>query len=140
MGAHTDFGTLTILFNRLGGLQVLPPEEDEWLYVQPIPGHAIVNLGDALTKFSHRLLRSNIHRVVAPPGKQAELTRYSLVYFSRPQDDVLLKTLESSVIPPLMDGEVEEEVDSKTWVLRRAFGNRVGGKMKNVEGGEKVRL
>ena len=42
---------MTILFNRLGGLQVLPPGEGaEWCYVKPLAGHAIVNLGDAMVK------------------------------------------------------------------------------------------
>ena len=46
--AHTDFGTLSFLHNRLGGLQVLPPGSTNWYYVRPIPGHAICNVGDAL--------------------------------------------------------------------------------------------
>ncbi|KAJ5213682.1 hypothetical protein N7449_000851 [Penicillium cf. viridicatum] len=95
LGQHTDFGSVTVLFNRLGGLQVLPPGADaEWVYVRPLPGHAIVNLGDAMVKFTNGLFRSNIHRVVAPPGLQAESTRYSLVYFARPEDSVMLRRLE----------------------------------------------
>ncbi len=68
------------LHNRLGGLQVLLPGTDEWKYVkvriqftsprhvglpfQPIPGHAICNIGDAMAIFSAGILRSNLHRVV----------------------------------------------------------------------------
>lgn len=126
LGEHTDFGSVTVLFNRLGGLQVLLPGRDaEWCYVKPLQGHAIVNLGDAMVKFTNGVLRSNIHRVVAPPGEQAAHTRYSLVYFSRPEDDVLLKRLEGSdAIPPLGEGQVEEEINSKEWVIRRALGHR----------------
>lgn len=126
LGEHTDFGSITVLFNRLGGLQVLPPGEDaEWVYVRPLPGHAIVNLGDAMVKFTNGLLRSNIHRVVAPPGAQGDYTRYSLVYFSRPEDTVPLKRLEGSdLIPTLDDGVVEEDINSKDWILRRALGRR----------------
>jgi isopenicillin N synthase-like dioxygenase len=128
LGEHTDFGSVTILFNRLGGLQVLPPGQDtEWCYVRPLPGHAIVNLGDAIVKFTNGLLRSNIHRVVSPPGIQGDSTRYSLVYFSRPEDDVILKRLDGSkVVPPLADGEQEEVINSKDWIIRRALGKRVG--------------
>lgn len=127
LGQHTDFGSVTVLFNRLGGLQVLPPGADaDWVYVRPLPGHAIVNLGDAMVKFTNGLLRSNIHRVVAPPGLQAESTRYSLVYFSRPEDSVLLRRLEgSSLIPAVEDGQAEEEINSKDWIIRRALGRRV---------------
>lgn len=127
LGEHTDFGSVTILFNRLGGLQVLPPGADaEWQYVRPLPGHAIVNLGDAMVKFTNGLLRSNIHRVVSPPGPQADSTRYSLVYFARPEDDVPLRRLEgSSRIPELEEGVVEEAINSKDWIIRRALGRRV---------------
>ncbi|KAJ5246327.1 hypothetical protein N7468_001310 [Penicillium chermesinum] len=127
LGQHTDFGSVTILFNRLGGLQVLPPGKDaEWVYVRPLPGHAIVNLGDALVKFTNGLLRSNIHRVVAPPGAQADSTRYSLVYFARPEDTVMLRRLEGSdMIPPLVDGQTEEHINSKDWIIRRALGRRI---------------
>ena len=122
-----------MLFNRVGGLQVLPPGEgeEEWVYVRPLPGHAIVNLGDAMVKFTNGLLRSNIHRVVSPPGEQAACTRYSVVYFARPEDDVLLRRLEGSPLIPELDGTEEEEINSKDWVLRRALGRR--GDVKSVD-------
>ncbi|KAJ5098326.1 hypothetical protein N7532_005327 [Penicillium argentinense] len=127
LGQHTDFGSVTVLFNRLGGLQVLPPgAEAEWVYVRPLPGHAIINLGDAMVKFTNGLFRSNIHRVAAPPGIQGDSTRYSLVYFARPEDDVMLRRLDgSNLIPPIEDGQVEEEINSKDWIIRRALGRRV---------------
>lgn len=127
LGQHTDFGSVTILFNRLGGLQVLPPGADaEWVYVRPLPGHAIVNLGDAMVKFTNGLFRSNIHRVVAPPGEQGNSTRYSLVYFARPEDSVMLRRLDgSAIIPALVKGQVEEDINSKDWIIRRALGRRV---------------
>lgn len=127
LGQHTDFGSVTVLFNRLGGLQVLPPGEDaEWVYVRPLPGHAVVNLGDAMVKFTNGLFRSNIHRVVAPPGAQGDSTRYSLVYFARPEDSVMLRRVDGSdLIPPIGDGQVEEEINSKDWIIRRALGRRV---------------
>ncbi|KAG4431665.1 hypothetical protein IFR05_012848 [Cadophora sp. M221] len=127
LGKHTDFGSITILFNRLGGLQILPPpsltpagQEPQWTYVKPLPGHCIVNLGDAMVKFTNGLLRSNIHRVVSPPGEQAKETRYSLVYFARPEEDIILRRLEGSdVIPEL---EVEEEaMSSKEWIKLQAM-------------------
>ncbi len=126
LGEHTDFGSVTVLFNRLGGLQVLPPGKDaDWCYVKPLPGHAIINLGDAMVKFTNGRLRSNIHRVNAPPGVQGDCTRYSLVYFNRPENEVMLRRLEGSdKIPPLMDGEVEEVINSQDWIIRRALGKR----------------
>jgi isopenicillin N synthase-like dioxygenase len=115
--------------------------EQDWAYVRPLPGHAIINLGDALVMFTKGVLRSNVHRVVAPPGRQAEVTRFSLVYFSRPEDDVVLKPLrESALIRERCEDMVEEEeVDSKTWILRRAFGRRIGGKWEITVGTEDAR-
>jgi len=145
LGEHTDFGSVTVLFNRLGGLQVKLPKgiepvapsgsfpapsevenrlcRDGWTYVKPLPGHCVINLGDALVKFSSNTLRSNIHRVVAPPGEQGSATRYSLVYFCRPGDDVILKSMVEGG-----DVEGEEEVTAKEWILRRALGRRGAGK------------
>ncbi|KAG6863603.1 hypothetical protein C0991_004725, partial [Blastosporella zonata] len=34
IGSHTDFGSLSFLHNRLGGLQVLVPGVDTWQYVK----------------------------------------------------------------------------------------------------------
>lgn len=105
--------------------------------MRPLPDHAIVNLGDAMVKFSNGLLRSNIHRVVAPPGAQGRQTRYSLVYFSRPGDEVLLRRLEGSggVIPELGEGEGEEEVCAKEWIIRKAMEKRVGSTKEGREEG-----
>ncbi|KAH8812916.1 oxidoreductase [Xylogone sp. PMI_703] len=120
LGEHTDFGSLSLLFNRLGGLQVLPPNETEWRYVLPVKGHAIINLGDAMVKFTNGLFRSNIHRVVKPPGAQGSLTRVSLVYFMRPEDNAILGRLEgSSSIPSLTAGKEEEKILARDWIQRR---------------------
>lgn len=143
LGEHTDFGSVTVLFNRLGGLQVhLPPHispippaatspptlenplcKDGWCYVRPLPAHVVINLGDALVKFSNGALRSNTHRVVAPPGGQGAATRYSLVYFCRPGDDVVL----SGLVEGVGGEEGEEGVTAKEWILRRALGRREQG-------------
>ena len=131
---HTDFGTLTILMNWLGGLQIrLPPAvsaTEDWVYVKPIPGHAVVNLGDACVKFTAGILRSNIHRVVPPPAPQDNITRNSLVYFSRPEDKVVLKRLKGGLIDrqPLTEAERKggEEMTAQEWTLRRSVGDLKG--------------
>lgn len=127
---HTDYGSVTLVFNRLGGLQVFsPPGTDaQWLYVKPLPGHAIVNIGDAMVKFINGLLRSNLHRIVSPPGEQANFTRYSLLYFCRPDNDVLLRRLEGSSRIAVLEKDVEEEeINAEDWVLRRGLTGRADG-------------
>ncbi|KAJ5238357.1 1-aminocyclopropane-1-carboxylate oxidase [Penicillium chermesinum] len=131
MGGHSDFGSVTVLFNRLGGLQILPPgtparDDSKWLWVRPLPNHCIINLGDALVKFTNGLLRSNIHRVMAPPGDQGDLTRYSVIYFSKPLHGTLMKRLDGSdVIPPLSAEQIEEDISSQEWGKRRLLGPRL---------------
>lgn len=59
--SHTDFGSVTILFNWLGGLQIESRTEGrvgEWEWVKPMPGHAIINLGELAWDFSLNLCLS----------------------------------------------------------------------------------
>ena len=68
----------------------------------------------------------------------------SLVYFSRPEDDILLKPLtESEVIRKAheeLGGKEEEDVTAKEWILRRALQRRVGGDYGKSEGTEGGRV
>ncbi|TBU29791.1 Clavaminate synthase-like protein [Dichomitus squalens] len=125
IGAHTDFGTLTFLHNRLGGLQVMPPGSQEWLYVKPLPGHAICNIGDALSIFSGGILRSNLHRVMPPPGHQSRYERYSVAFFTRPNNNTILRPLtdKSRLIADAAAKNPREEFSSGAtageWTARR---------------------
>jgi isopenicillin N synthase-like dioxygenase len=95
--------------------------------VKPLLEHAVINLGNTIVKFTNSLLRSNIHRVISPPGLQADYTRYSLIYLNRPKDDVLLRQLKGSErIPPLAEGVVGDAVTSKDRIIRRALSSRPG--------------
>lgn len=121
---HTDYGSVTVLFNILGGLQILPEEKEaiqgNWQWVKPVAGCAIVNLGDAMAKFTNGLLRSPMHRVTYAPGDQSKLTRYSLAYFVRPEDTCVMKRLEGSdLIPNLEHGEEEQDVTAVEWIKIR---------------------
>ncbi|KAI0454621.1 oxidoreductase [Xylaria acuta] len=93
---HTDFGTITLLANVLGGLQVLrpggsPDDDSAWLWVRPQPGCLIVNLGDAMAQWTGGLLRSNVHRIRYPPGEQRFLDRYSVAILARPERDASMR-------------------------------------------------
>ncbi|KZT65767.1 Clavaminate synthase-like protein [Daedalea quercina L-15889] len=140
LSAHTDFGSLSFLHNHLGGLQVLAPGTDKWQYVKPLPGHAICNVGDSLHIFSGGILRSNMHRVVAPPKEQAKFERYSLVFFTRASDSAELRALVDA--SPLIAGAVAKTsnaqarfwpgVTAKEWLQRRVRNQRI----KNFSGPE----
>ncbi|GMF79083.1 unnamed protein product [Aspergillus oryzae] len=84
--AHTDMGTLTVVFTKNEGLQVFEPQTEQWYYIKPRPGHAVVNVGDSLRFLSNGALASNLHRVV-PPANPEGLDKFSCIYFLRPEFD-----------------------------------------------------
>jgi isopenicillin N synthase-like dioxygenase len=57
MPAHTDWGTLTILFqDEVGGLECLEREGGEFVKVGWVDGAVVMNLGDALGRWSNGML------------------------------------------------------------------------------------
>ncbi|KAJ4391306.1 hypothetical protein N0V93_004923 [Gnomoniopsis smithogilvyi] len=84
-GAHSDYGSITLLFqDSAGGLQVQSPS-GEYVDATPIENTCVVNAGDLLARWSNDTIKSTIHRVVEPPRKTAEHPpRYSIAYFCNP--------------------------------------------------------
>lgn len=94
-GAHTDYGTLTILRAEAvaGGLQVRA-RSGEWLDVAAPPEAFVVNLGDMLMRWSNDRWRSTLHRVVNPPlAAGAASRRQSLAFFHNPNPDAVIACL-----------------------------------------------
>ncbi|KAI0164620.1 Clavaminate synthase-like protein [Xylariaceae sp. FL1272] len=131
--SHTDFGTITVLMNWLGGLQVWsesarkaqllnhePDSPGEWLWVKPKKGCAIINLGDAAVKFTNGVLCAGRHRVIPAPGVQGKYPRYSVVYFVRPENACIMKQLRSPQIPE--GPEEERTITAKEWIQTQAGG------------------
>lgn len=93
MGAHTDFGILTVLWaDRVPGLQVLGGD-GRWHDVQPAPGALLVNLGDALARWTNDRWRSTVHRVDPPVVDGRILRRRSAAFFFDGNHDALIETL-----------------------------------------------
>lgn len=86
--AHTDAGSLSFVFTDVPGLQVAVPGRDEWVYIAPRAGYAIVNVGDSLQFLSGGRLRSSLHRVVPHPAAIHQ-TKYTIVYLMRPETDAV---------------------------------------------------
>ncbi|KAF5515182.1 2-oxoglutarate-dependent dioxygenase gloE [Colletotrichum siamense] len=84
--AHSDAGSLSIVFTEVAGLQVLKPNEETWYYIAPKPGHAVVNVGDALRFISGGVLESSLHRII-PHKDEMGRHKYSIVYLLRPEMD-----------------------------------------------------
>ncbi|KAL7410030.1 Clavaminate synthase-like protein [Mrakia frigida] len=134
LGSHTDFGSISILDNNMtGGLQVLPPGSDDWQFVQPLEGHVICNLADALAILSGGVLRSNLHRVLPPPGEQRVCTRWSGIFFLVPEFETVLSPL-SSLSPIIAEGAKtmtnapEPGMTCEQWFHRRLFGVRASNR------------
>lgn len=107
-GAHTDYGTATLLFQKQGedGLEIFSPTSKSWTPVSFIPAKnpedaapLVVNIADLLSFWTAGILKSTIHRVKFP--KEAQISgkdRYSIVYFLHPQNSVPLEPIPSDIV------------------------------------------
>jgi len=102
-GAHTDYGSLTILLPQPGsqGLQIKSPA-GEWIDV-PVPdGAFVINIGDLMARWTADRWVSTLHRVVAKPDQPARL---SLAFFHQPNWDAEITPLDGSdAYPPVRSG------------------------------------
>ncbi|RDW89239.1 hypothetical protein BP6252_01271 [Coleophoma cylindrospora] len=92
LGEHTDWGTMTLLFTKTGGLEVKSPDAREFVPVPVVEGALVVNIGDGLALWSDGALKSTLHRV----SREASLydqDRYSMAYFVNANADAPLKFL-----------------------------------------------
>ena len=98
-GAHTDFGSLTLLLidDAPGGLQVRSPSGD-WVDVPVVPGGFVVNIGDLMAQWTNDHWVSTLHRVVVPPVGPGT-RRLSVAFFHQPNDDALIETLPTCLAP-----------------------------------------
>lgn len=121
---HTDFGSLTLLFRQpVAALQV-KSNDGSWKWVRPYDGSITVNVADALQFLTNGFLKSSVHRVVAPPPDQSNVDRLGLLYFLRPEDDLELRPIESSVLTKLgyePDAETQSAagITAGEWVKAR---------------------
>ncbi len=100
-GAHTDYGTLTLLWSdkAVGGLQVRH-RDGYWVNVVPEPESYVVNIGDCMQIWTNDRWISTLHRVVNPPPEQAlAARRHSIVFFHQPNYDSMIETLPSCYGP-----------------------------------------
>jgi isopenicillin N synthase-like dioxygenase len=88
-GEHTDYGTITILWqDDVGGLQV-KNRAGKWVDAPPIDGTFVINIGDMLELWSNNLFVSTRHRVINRSGRE----RYSIPVFYDPDYDVKVECL-----------------------------------------------
>lgn len=114
-GAHTDFGSLTIVnadWDAEGGLEVYTKDGD-WMRVPAKPGMFAVNIGDMMAQWTNDRWVSTLHRVANPKNASGGSTRrQSTVMFHTPNYDTLVECFPSCVdsehpakYPPITVGD-----------------------------------
>ena len=99
-GAHTDYGSLTLLLPQAGsrGLEIKTPD-GAWTPVPPIPGAFVVNIGDLMARWTNDRWVSTLHRVVNPGPDEGGERRQSLAFFHQPGWDVEIDVLPACIAP-----------------------------------------
>jgi isopenicillin N synthase-like dioxygenase len=102
-GAHSDFGSLTILQPPSGdeGLEVMSPDKDgesRWIKAAVPENAYVINIGDLMQHWTNDRWVSTLHRVVNPAeGTGWSSRRISLGYFCHPNYDAELACLPTCV-------------------------------------------
>jgi isopenicillin N synthase-like dioxygenase len=112
MGEHTDYGIVTVLWaDQVAGLQVLGGD-GAWHDVMPADGALLVNLGDAMARWTNEQWMSTLHRVKPPVVDGTIQRRRSTAFFHDGDVDAVISALPSCVAageeplyPPITVGE-----------------------------------
>ncbi|KAK4210213.1 Clavaminate synthase-like protein [Rhypophila decipiens] len=102
--AHTDWGTMTILFqDRNGGLELRDPHTRQYLKAEPEEGTLVLNIGDMLQRFTNDYFISATHKVSVPDSNDVPVTglpaRYSIPFFVGPMPSHTVATLSRFITP-----------------------------------------
>ena len=92
MAPHTDSGSVTLLFQRAAGLEVLSPSGDEWVKAPYIENCILINLGDALSFWSGTQLKATLHRVTFE-SLPYDQERQTMAYFGAANPDTVLQPI-----------------------------------------------
>jgi len=94
-GAHTDYGTLTVLWtDGAPGLQV-EANDGRWIDVEPVEGGLVVNIGDLMQRWTNDRWRSTMHRVVSNGGGR----RLSIPFFHNANWDARIECIVTDDAP-----------------------------------------
>src|SRR3984957_5012451 len=97
MGAHTDYGIVTVLWaDQVPGLEI-HGADGNWHPVMPADGALLVNLGDATARWTNEEWISTLHRVAAPRSGGILVPRRSAAFFHDGNVDAVIEPLPSCV-------------------------------------------
>lgn len=100
-GAHSDYGSLTILLAEAapGGLEIQTPG-GKWRAVPLIPGAFVVNIGDLMARWTNDRWVSTLHRVVnPPPDARGSTRRQSIAFFHQPNWEAEIRCIPTCLAP-----------------------------------------
>jgi isopenicillin N synthase-like dioxygenase len=93
-GAHTDYGSITLLFqDEVGGLEVRDAS-GEWQLAPPVADAIVINTGDLMERWTNGCFRSTLHRVRPISGDR---DRYSIALFVDPDAAVEVDCIASCI-------------------------------------------
>ncbi|KAL3423402.1 2og-fe oxygenase [Phlyctema vagabunda] len=147
-GAHSDYGSITLLFQRPGqpGLEILPPSTKtppqeyattkNWTPVPVCPPGTendpsppiLVNIGDLLDYWTRHLLKSTVHRVVFPrDAKLGGEDRYSIAFFCHPASSTVLEAVPSELVQNQhVDNEETRPITAEEHLMSRLKATYLG--------------
>ncbi|KAF0040419.1 hypothetical protein F2P81_006317 [Scophthalmus maximus] len=107
-GEHSDYGSITLLFQRSEGLQVRR-RSGEFMCAPCVPGTVLINIADLMQRWTSDQLVSVVHRVLLPPAGDSS-TRQSLAFFAQPDDVAVITCCDgSNKYPPVSSGDFLKE-------------------------------
>lgn len=130
-GAHTDYGSVSLLFQQKGqeGLELLDLSEN-WI---PIPhvqspnekyrleGRAapiVVNIANLLSFWTNGVLKSTMHRVRLPVDGD---DRYSIVFFLAPENKTRLIPIPSPIVAAAADGKINTNKKETDYMIVKDY-------------------
>lgn len=119
-GAHSDYGTLTILrTDDVSGLEIRQADGD-WTAVTPDPNMFVVNLGDSIEQWTNDRWKSTVHRVALT----STAARQSFAFFHMANWDATIECLPTCRV----DGQEPRHapVQAGPWLMRK-FTSTVAG-------------
>ena len=112
-GAHSDYGTLTILrTDHVQGLQI-EVADGSWIDIAPDPNNFVVNLGDSIAQWTNNRWRSTVHRVTAADPS----ARQSMAFFHMANWDATIECLPTCAEPGT--APKHEPVEAGPWLMRK---------------------
>ena len=122
-GAHTDYGTLTILrTDDVPGLEIRPAGH-QWMEPPALPRSFLINSGDMLKRWTNNRYRSTAHRA----RNTSDGDRYAVPFFFGARDDALIEALPTCVGPD--DPARHEPItygDYQRWFINRNYAKLTG--------------